>query len=787
MPIFPLILTRIAGLPFAKMEALRVKDLIEFLEDNNSEKDWEEVYEAALIDIRKKLQQYAGNSVLRNGLLLSSQSFLDRLERFAEKDPARFRKKERQTERSLLQYLTRASVKTSPFSSFTSLCLNDLNGNSCLNQKGFRSHVQLNNYLLAYLQDLLEKYPSFYQYLPLRWNSSCEVSNSSYTFLLNTRNLESVQHIEQDELLNWLYDFFRKNPEIRLEKVITSLKEVTGEDKDNLTPYVLELIGLGLLEWEWGLSGGTKDWDESMFQLVHSMPPFELKNELLQLLKELRLDATSFCTASFEEKQKLTQSSYDRFYSFCLLLNPNLEKGPPLLKTSMEKVVKKFEAGPFLFTPERMFYEDVTYSANLKWKAEEWQKLCEKLETFSEVILPYQEYELKRQLLEFYKQKFTSVGKIPLFTLYQQFYKNKTSSFSSTVISNRHELAKKVKQELTWNKDFIVHLPLNCFRLSKKNMLSEKKAKSKSSYGVLLQLATKRGTYKSYVDASFIGYGKMLGRFLSLFPPQHTLAIRHWIKEDAFGETWIENKDASYYNPNLHPSLFEYEIKMPGSQNNCDLTQQIEVSNLVVDYDEEQDELVLEDLGGDRCYRVFDFGFEALNSRSPLYQLLSTFSLPVCDYNVVKQILLDVAQKKTGEVYRVPRIVVEEQIILMRKTWFVPKEEVPFMSPGEKEAAYFKRLYQWRQKLDLPDYVFYTIAPPEVDHPEPPLKRDDYKPQFLDFYNPLLVQLFSREIKRVGVYLKLEEMLPSPDELENIDGKRVVTEMVVQWTRGNSI
>jgi hypothetical protein len=59
--------------------------------------------------------------------------------------------------------------------------------------------------------------------------------------------------------------------------------------------------------------------------------------------------------------------------------------------------------------------------------------------------------------------------------------------------------------------------------------------------------------------------------------------------------------------------------------------------------------------------------------------------------------------------------------------------------------------------------------------------RDDYKPQYIHFNNPLLVHLFERLTGKVPQVLKIEEMLPHAGHLATINGEKFVTEYVVQW------
>ncbi|WP_222931317.1 hypothetical protein, partial [Xanthovirga aplysinae] len=60
--------------------------------------------------------------------------------------------------------------------------------------------------------------------------------------------------------------------------------------------------------------------------------------------------------------------------------------------------------------------------------------------------------------------------------------------------------------------------------------------------------------------------------------------------------------------------------------------------------------------------------------------------------------------------------------------------------------------------------------------------RDDYKPQYINFNNSLLVRLFGRMIGKAPASIKIEEMTPSSKELLSFNGEDLVSEFVVQWS-----
>jgi hypothetical protein len=191
-----------------------------------------------------------------------------------------------------------------------------------------------------------------------------------------------------------------------------------------------------------------------------------------------------------------------------------------------------------------------------------------------------------------------------------------------------------------------------------------------------------------------------------------------------------------------------------------------------------------------------------------------------------------------------PRIAIDGRVLLTRRRWLVPGVLLPQRGADEGAADYFVRANRWCREAGLPESCYLRVlplpdpaarkpgeaapeqpdaqeaalnvgadAPPaaeEAEAPEaaappaadgegtpaaegeadaakaPPKKvtspsRDFYKPQFMDFGNPLLVGLLGK----IGAGLKhfnvvFEERLPGRESLPRVGGKAYATEMVIQ-------
>ncbi|MCP5105110.1 MAG: hypothetical protein GY950_17105 [bacterium] len=336
------------------------------------------------------------------------------------------------------------------------------------------------------------------------------------------------------------------------------------------------------------------------------------------------------------------------------------------------------------------------------------------------------------------------------------------------------------------------------------------------SFGTFVQLFTEKGPggkdkLMGAVNSTFPGFGKMFSRFLHILDPVVTDDMRTWnkslIKEDQF---FLEDSDASFFNANLHPPLMPHEIHMPNSQNSLPPENQVPITELQVKVAETGGSLQLIHTPTKKKVHVFDLGFQGHKGRSQLFQLLEKFTRAryLHSYYLVNGVNGFYTPKpaepgqqdkkdKEGEpeeikrtIQTIPRILYEDRLVLQRQSWMVPEELLPVRTPEESDWAWFCRVNQWRLRQGIPEEVFIFVVdrmasmqnrPQKQQKPAKRTSPDDYKPQYISFKNPFLLNLFEKAIKRVPDTLKIVEMLPGSQQLPNIDTNRYIMEFVLQW------
>lgn len=743
---------------------LAIKQTIKKYQDNQAtfqiqQSIFKAAFEAELSRMRSILKAFSKEEVLRKGLILSSHSFMQRLENYKAKAASSFTKKELQTERTLVEYLSRITTKTSPFSTFTSLSVLDFEREKNQNLVS-KSSVQLNSHILAYFQACLLLHPPFFRQLKLRINPTLSFTETTFSFLKNQKNIESISSIEKDAVLELIATEFQER-KIAFSTLMSTLLEVIDADEASLEVYLLNLIQEGFLEWDWDFSI-MDDWLEELIALTLKIKEDTILKSFTTILLALQKDIKAFTIANASTRKQILLKSY----------------------MALQQCSKLFPSTlAFKISIENIFYEDVRDDYSIEFPKKNIESIMRSFSSFLQATHSIQYSVLKMELLAFYKANYKD-KKVNLLEFYEQFYKNKSNitlpkNNDYVAILEKWKVALQENYQL--NKKHCLNLSSDVLQKIAAEITSDKKEKKTSnSFAAFLQVYSANNSLKATLNASAPGFGKMMGRFISLFPEvelQERILERNKTLQPE-NEIWVENIDASFANANIHPPLLETEIDTSNGQHRLKESNRISLNDLVVSFDKEEKALILIDKKTKKRIRVFDFGFELRSYRSPMYQMLSCFASPRIVHQPFLKIVNQVFdQKRSNGIIVRPRIELDGHLILQRKTWFIPKDKLPIPFAKEEKAAYFFRLLKWQKEKGLPQVV-YIKMPKEhsslSQHTN--YKQEAFKPQYIDFEHPLLIQLFAKIARKAKKYLMIEEALPTPSQY--IGGR--VSELVVQ-------
>lgn len=279
------------------------------------------------------------------------------------------------------------------------------------------------------------------------------------------------------------------------------------------------------------------------------------------------------------------------------------------------------------------------------------------------------------------------------------------------------------------------------------------------SAGILFQIVARgleeidAGRYRIVLNALF-GAGIALARFAHLHGDAVAREVaRSWeplAREGAILAEVTYNHFARSANAGLRPSLFPYEIELPGERATPG-AEVVPLRELTVRWDSSARRFVLRwPARGVEVVPVISSGVSPEGFIHFLVEIGRQGLQPLAVFSGFE----------VPGIARWPRFT-SGKLVLFRRRWvFAPGEapEVP-REAGDPEAAdFFLRTARWRRAHGLPRHVFvHTPAEP--------------KPWYADLDSPLSVDLLRRTLSSGPTTLHISEMLPGPDEMWVKDGQ----------------
>lgn len=836
---------------------------------------------------RTLLQLAIADEDFRCGLLVSSKTLHQNVERYRRVKPGGVASRDEQIERGLLRYFTRTAMKATPFATFCAVIPGQFhrsdsaqNDATALHLRGDlrnkRRFVRLNKRLLSALWDYLKTRSVVRAALVVELTPTLTSEGSILHFLSFTDGREVFQRLTTNEALDVIVPLLRTHSGTRLRKIVDALIQdprIEANEED-ATAYLDQLIKLGLLRFRTGIADQDADWDMGLVALLDPIDDPDVQ-AAAEVLRALRAHMTPYAEGTVEERVRIAAEMRGR-------------------------VVDLLESWktPALSSKYIVYQEDA--AANAEMHVDMSDAVRTAFDQLGELValmgLVAAQRPRQAALRHFFDNSYGSGSDgVPLLRFYEDFYREHfkdhlqrqrdaqngilASDSDSYDLGNPFSLDyvaawRSGRAALTelWRTAWAEAPDAIEVTVSKEEVeaaLAEVQPlpPGERSVGAFCELVAPLapGTQAARVilknGTVLTGRGKFFSRFLYMLPD--TMRQRVFADNNGeSGELRAEICADSNFNANLHPQLLKWEISYPtaesgGSEN------QLLCSDLVVT-PSLHDAHALQLVHGPTGTPVvpFDLGFLNPLMRPPLFQLLSRFT-PVADANIPlpdrlskgstlnntggtdaynrNDTVIDAVAEEARVEYR-PRMTFEGSVVLARRRWTVPSELFPRQARHEEDATYFLRVQRWRIGHGIPEQIYFRIRPastrrpqpveaaevaatPDLDQDEvapdeddgaanlsmiepsksveqpeganPPVSklsaesqrasRDFLKPQFIDFGSPLLVKLFAHAPGRLERFTMLvEERFPADDQLPELDGKRYVTEFVIQLGVGKN-
>ncbi|HSG38890.1 MAG TPA: lantibiotic dehydratase [Thermoanaerobaculia bacterium] len=787
-----------------------------------AEARFEACFADELVRIRRRFQEAVADEDFRNGVLLASTTLFDEIERYTRAEAEHPGAKARQVERSLLRYYTRTAVKTSPFSTFCSIVPGRLRDDPAQEASGFLGNprekstvLRLNKAMVPFLVQAVTARPAVRCHLSVELNPTLRRMDGRWHFLAGAGRREVFQHLAPNAVLGLLVDVLRERGRLPLATLAETLLEDVEASEDEVAAYLDRLLDAGFLRFRLGIREQEPDWDRCLCRLLEGVED-DLARRTVRFLREYRRLAGAYAEASLERRRALLES-------VTALVDGYFESAE--------------ETEGWIPGTETLF-EDAGGNASLVLDLGDTGGLGDLLTEYVRLTRPFI-WILGEQanMRHFFTERYGSEP-VPLLRFYEDYYREhledrlerqeqvwgqrpgeadeeRERAFAQLANPFRLELVEKLNaarqglgqriRELWRAAPSAEEIVLERRDLEELTAGLPDLEEPSRSVSLFVQPVPGIGPGRDglVLDEVLVGFGKYFSRFLYLLPEEverDLVASNRRLTRSELAEIC---GDASF-NADLHPPLLPEEIAYPTAEGGS-ARDQISVSDLVVAPDPRCPFRVrLVNVTTGRQVVPVDLGFRNPQMRPLLFQMLSRMtpaSAFVLNTPSRPEEPEDTGREAPGRVVHRPRVSYRGRLVLARRRWTLPQALFPGRDRREGEAAYFLRIRHWREELGLPEEVFVRIVDPGGERRvlldkmwpgqmppgrTPPGKlpglRDHLgKPQYVDFRNPLLVDLFGRMTENLEKFeVILEERLPGRDHLISSGDDRFVTEMILQ-------
>ncbi|MDB4894421.1 MAG: hypothetical protein JWN15_683 [Firmicutes bacterium] len=248
------------------------------------------------------------------------------------------------------------------------------------------------------------------------------------------------------------------------------------------------------------------------------------------------------------------------------------------------------------------------------------------------------------------------------------------------------------------------------------------------------------------------------------------------------------------FNASRRPDLAGLALAYPGVCT-AGSQPQIQLADLSLRHSEAENRLLLEDRRTGQVLLPVNLGsLTAMLSPALFNALCMLTAVGSARLPVLQMLERGLGAEERQRTRSYPRVRIAGAVIA-RRSWVVPRSELPVRPKGTDDFAYMVQVERWRQAAGLPDQIFIrtTLDPAAVlfrsmlpgQEAGPTEIRDQQrKPQYVDFRSPVLVRVFEKHLDEVAEVLLVEEMLPGPsDLLAGPEGESSISEWLVELNR----
>jgi hypothetical protein len=776
----------------------------------------EACYEEELRRCREEFQKQVAHPNLLQGLLFTSHSLHEKASRYIETPIGEQHARLRKAEVMLTTMLSRAAAKTSPYSTFTTAGLGvwaESAPDDGITLPGLhqRSHVRFHDASLLRIIGGMLRHPQVKREADYRLNETLEERAGKIRFLRRLddnrksprtyRNFDSLIALDASPPLRLAMQAAAEAQGAAMpyaewaERLIAS----SGAPAETVHRVLQQLIDLQVLEADWPFVEQEADLLGKTISFVETFGA-PVAKEIAAALRDLQGVLASFPEAGLDERSGLMTAMRALFERLCQLVGLNAEDTPANM-ICFEDAVLDHTAALSARTADG-WMEDLAA----------WQRLMPLFDTHlplqtlfaAEFVARYGEEGVcddprafLEELVPLYFSMFPRMGIAPDAAILAtkkhgvlRALEEARQQFTAWLEERRRDL-KPLQEEIVLARE-----ELDRFH----EQLPEAVRRRSLSNDVFTQAALRDGSSWLVINDIWGSTTRYLSRYLPYLDEAATEGLRSYLRSlHPSDELVAELSDAYGYNANLHPPLTPYELTAPFLPRAREAAAELAWRDLVLCYDRETQRLILRHRERGRVHLLV-LGF-LLYSLKPYFSQVLEHLFTYSGKSSMMPLFPEeaVPQEELEQIRFLPRVRVG-RVVIERKKWIVPRARLILRGPKESEFAWFARVQAWQQALGLPRRVFLRFVMIGQAERERMLGGPDgsggegaaanmtqfkfqFKPQLIDFDNPLLVRLFGKLLLDHPYSISLEEMLPDAEELALQGEEPRVSELVFNITQ----
>ncbi|MGC4937265.1 lantibiotic dehydratase [Kribbella sp. DT2] len=767
--------------------------------------------------VRAVARQLLDDGKLRSAVLLQSEVLEKNMDRYL--DPARkLDKSGRQVERTLLELLYRAALKTSPFSTLTSVGLGEFRADSVRRRPEpaslrQQSTVRLNIAVLARLSAVILADPSLRSGLRVTLAPGASTNGETMRYVRRRTALGNDPDavVAIDSVHEDLF-FLPSGP------VLAEVAELTRDVSVPLHELAAHLTGAG--------DRGRAEVDQLLGHLLRL--GFLLAPDL-QIDLRAAEPTVRFVRALELQDNKVLKATAALLAETLSLVGSYRETLPrgraAVLAQIKQRVSAAFETigGPLEAVPRTVLYEDTTVTgAGLDVDARRWDR--EVLPALADLadVLPAFDLNLPRRLTAkgFFVARYGAGGSCPdVVRFCHEFQRDFFDPYSQRAMRRRQfdDDNTFVPQE-NWFKLDGIEAVDRARELASAYLRDRKAASGPDVEEIQLgsgfveqvraalppgrQLAQPWSFFVQVADDGGDGAGRVVlnqayaGLTLMFSRFAHSLEdggvpaqrlIRDTVRGYAPDGAVLAELRGGYEttNLNVHPVVTDYEIVCPGDASSRPVEEQIGLADLYLLHDPEADRVRLMSARLGREVIPVYLGFLMPMALPEIQQVLLCFSP-----SGMAQIDLWAG---TGDpvpaegITSYPRLMLGE-LVLQRRMWKLSTDVFPFRDSRNSDAEHLLRVQRWRREHGLPRRLFAQTdsgaarSPgDDADHAGPD-RKTGRKPLPVDFDSWLSLVLLEQLALGAKNRIVLTEANPDVDQLwlRDEEGSAHVSELLLE-------